>query len=145
MFRIFTILLILWTGVGLIGIVRRQGKSNLTVKAQEMQTTSIPQVTFTPFSPEAFLEETFGVPPHLPYDIQIVPSPTPSPNVIIVNTVAFVDESETTCTLGEAIDAANRNVPVGGCAAGSSWRTDQIIIAPEDCNTYEGSRAIECQ
>src|SRR5687767_1914537 len=53
---------------------------------------------------------------------------SPAMATITVNSTAQSPGTSGDCTLGEAIDAANANVAVDGCAAGSSSGTDVIQI-----------------
>jgi CSLREA domain-containing protein len=57
---------------------------------------------------------------------------------ITVNTTADELDTNTNCSLREAIQAANTNKRVGACAAGSSSGTDTITIP---AGTYQLSRA----
>ncbi len=49
---------------------------------------------------------------------------------IDVNTTLDFDDNDATCSLREAIDAANANVPVGGCAAGDPEPAVDTINVP---------------
>ena len=50
-----------------------------------------------------------------------------------VNTTSDVDGG-TACSLRNAITAANRNMPYGGCSAGSSGAIDTIILSNQTYN-----------